>query len=362
MYKVMSRAGLLVLILLLSLMLTAQETVKIPIPENVKISLDGLQTTRTANGVFNLKYQNAYFWALENAVYVNVVFTADLDSDIAASKNQLKAKYDAFVAEETKKVEEINKKISKEEDKKKWEAPPLQYPAFFHDLYMRILKDNTVIQDYRSHIPADSDVTAYYSFGTILAPGEYDVLLDVNRTDNTQDGTQLFKLSVPALTVMEIIKPKAKLEISAPVFYREVKQLQQSEERFTVVKNKYAIGPAKLDFFPFQSAENQFKTTENPILTFFIQGAVMVQTQGAEPWSISAKLEVRQGKEVISKFNEIKLGNPYFNQPLVFLKRVKEVDLPLSPGEYTLHIALVDGNSKDQQGKGDFIIPFKIAE
>jgi hypothetical protein len=360
MYKVMSRAGLLMLIFFLCLILPAQEAAKSPMPENVKGSLDGLQKTRTANGVFNIKYQNAYFWTLEKAVYVNVLFKADLDVDAAELKNQLKIKYDEFVAVEMKTLEEINKKIRKEEEKKKWEAPPLKYPEAFHDLYLRILKDNNIIQEYRSHIPFDSEATDYYSFGTILAPGEYDVLLDINRTDNSQDGTQIFKIMVPALTVVDIIQPKDKLEISTPVFYREIKPVAQSEVRFTVVKNKFAIGPAKLEFSPFLLSENQFKTSENPILAFFIQGAVMVQS--AEPWNMSAKLEVRQGKEVISKFAEIKLVNPYFNQPLVFVKTVKEVNLPLSLGEYTLYIELVDNNSKKQQSKGEFIIPFKITE
>jgi hypothetical protein len=360
MYKVISRVGLLMLILFLSLILPAQAAAKSPMPENVKISLDGLLKTRTANGVFNIKYQNAYFWALKEAVYVNVTFKADLDSDVESLKNQLKSKYDEFVTTETKKLVEINKKIKKEEDKKKWEAPLLKYPEAFHDLYLRILKDNNVIQDYRSHIPIDSEATAYYSFGTILAPGEYDVLLDINRTDNSQDGTQILKISVPALTVMDIIQPKEKLEISSPVFYREVKQLPYFEERFTVVKNKFQIGSAQQDFFPFLTTENQFKANENPILTFFIQGAVMVQ--GAGQWNISAELEVRQGKEVISKFAEIKLVNPYFDQPLVFEKRVKEVDIPLSTGDYILHIKLVDNNSQKQKSKGEFTIPFKITE
>jgi hypothetical protein len=360
MYKVMLRASLLMLIFSLSLILPAQGVVKSPIPENAKNSLDGLQTTRVANGIFNIKYQNAYFWALEKAVYVNVLFKADLDNDVADLKNQLKNRYDAFVAAEMKKLEEINKKIKNEEEKKKWEAPPLKYPEAFHDLYLRILKDSIVIQEYRSHVPVDSEATDYYSFGTILAPGEYDVLLDINRTDNSQDGTQIFKIMVPALTVVDIIQLKEKLEISTPVFYREVRQVSQFEERFTVVKNKFAIGPAKLDFFPFLLPENQFKTSENPILTFFVQGAVMVQS--TDPWNISAKLEVRQGKEVVSKFNEIKMVNPYFDQPLVFVKRVKDVDLPLTPGEYTLQIELVDNNSKKQQGKGAFTIPFKIIE
>lgn len=360
MYKVMSRASLLMLIFFLSLLLPAQEAVKIPIPENVKISLDGLQKTRTANGVFNLKYQNAYFWALEKTVYVNILFKADLDVDAGDLKNQLKSKYDAFVAAEMKKLEEVNKKIKKEEDKKKWEAPPLNYPAAFHDLYLRILKDNNVIQEYRSHIPFDGEKTDYYSFGVILEQGEYDVLLNVNRYDNTQDGTQIFKITVPSLTVMDIVQPRTKLEISTPVFYREVKQLQYSEERFTVVKNKFEIGPAKLDFFPFLLPETQFKAAESPILTFFVQGAAMVQ--GAEPWNISANLEVRQGKEVISKFVEIKMVNPYFDQPLVFVKKVKNVDANLNPGDYTLFIGLIDNNSKSKQGKGEITIPFKIIE
>ena len=361
MYKVMSRAGLLMLIFFLSLILPAQEAVKSPIPENVKNSLDGLQKTRIANGVFNIKYQNAYFWALEKAVYVNVLFKADLDSDVADLKNQLKNKYDAFVAAEMKKLEEINKKIKKEEEKKKWEAPPLKYPEAFHDLYLRILKDNIVIQEYRSHIPFDSEATAYYSFGTILAPGEYDVLLDINRTDNSQDGTQIFKITVPALTVMDIIQPKEKLEISTPVFYREVKQLPQFEERFTVVKNKFAIGPAKLDFFPFLLPENQFKTSENPILTFFVQGAVMVQS--AEPWNISAKLEVRQGKEVISKFNEIKMVNPYFDQPLVFVKRVKECRFAAESGRvYFASLNWLTTTARSSKAKENSLFPFKIIE
>jgi hypothetical protein len=159
---------------------------------------------------------------------------------------------------------------------------------------------------------------------------------------------------------MDIIQPKEKLEISTPIFYRDVKQLPQSEARFTVVKNKFEIGPAMLDFFPFSFFENQFKSSENPILTFFIQGAVMVQ--GAEPWNMTAKLQVRQGKEVVCKFSELKLVNPYFDQPLIFVKKVNNVDAPLSPGEYVLNIELIDNNSVKQKGKGEFTIPFKIIE
>jgi hypothetical protein len=360
MHKVITRAGWLLFVILLCFSLLAQESGRVPIPEKIIQSLDGLQKTRTANGIFRIQYQNAYFWALEKAVYVNMLFSADLDSDAAAMKEMMKKQYDEKVAAEMKKLEEINKKIKKEEDKKKWEPPALEYPTVFHDLYMRVSKDNRIIQEYRSHIPYDGEAAAYYSFGTILAPGEYDVLLAIDRSDHTQDGTQIFTLSVPALTVLDIIQPKDKLEISTPVFYRDVKQLPQSEERFTVVKNKFSIGPARLDFFPFPASQNQFKSSESPILTFFIRGAVMVQS--AEPWKMSAKLEVRQGKDVICKFSELKLANPYFDQPLVFARKVKDVDAPLAPGEYELHVELVDLNSAKQKSKGEFSIPFRITE
>ncbi len=360
MHQFMSRAGWLLIVLMLCFSLSAQETGKVPIPEKIAQSLDGLQKTRTANGIFRIQYQNAYFWALEKAVYVNVLFSADLESDAAAMKELLKKQYDEKVAAELKKLEETNKKIKKEEDKKKWEPPALEYPAVFHDLYMRVLKGNQVVQEYRSHIPFDSEAAAYYSFGTILAPGEYDVLLAIDRIDHTQDGTQLFTLAVPALTVMDIIQPKDVLEISTPVFYRDVKQLSQSEEKFTVVKNKFSIGPARLDFFPFPASQNQFKSSESPILTFFIRGAVMIQ--GAEPWKLSAKLEVRKGKDVVSKFGELQLANPYFDQPLVFTRKVKDVDAPLAPGEYDLHIELVDLNNTKHKSKGEFAIPFRITE
>jgi len=360
MHTFMSRAGWLLILLLLCVSLTAQDAGKIPIPEKITQSLDGLQKTRTANGIFRIQYQNAYFWALEKAVYVNVLFSADLDGDAAAMKELLKRQHDENVAAELKKLEEINKKIKKEEEKKKWEPPALEYPAVFHDLYMRVLKDNQVLQEYRSHIPCDGEATSYYSFGTILAPGEYTVLLAIDRVDHSQDGTQLFTLSVPALTVLDIIQPREILETSTPVFYRDVKQLPQSEERFTVVKNKYSIGPARLDFYPFAASQNRFKSSETPTLTFFIRGAIRVQ--GAEPWNLSAKLEVRQGKDVISKFNELKLTNPYFDQPLAFTRRVKDADSPLAPGDYSLRIELVDLNSAKQKSRGEFDIPFTISE
>jgi len=357
MRKLVSRAGWLAAVFILGLTISAQETVKSSIPESVKNSLDGLLKTRTANGVFNIQYKNSYFWALEKAVYVNLLFGTDLDNDVTEMKSQLKKKYDEKVAAEMKKLEGINKKIRKEEDKKKWEPPALAYPETFHILYMRVLQGGVVVQEYRARVPVDGDAAAYYSFGTILAPGEYDVLLNISRVDNSRDGTQIIKLVVPELTLMDITKPRKDLQISTPVFYGEVKQLLQPETRFSVVKNKYENGPAQLDFFP--NSGNSFKNSDKPTLTFFILGAVAVQS--AEPWNISASIEIRSGKERVAKFAELKLGNPYFYQPIEFVKKDKDKTTPLPAGDYTLAIELKD-NNQSGQAKGTFEIAFKIFE
>lgn len=344
-------------IFILGLVLSAQETVKSSIPESVQISLDGLQKTRTANGVFNIKYQNAYFWALEKAIYVNLLFSADLDSDTAGMKEQIKKQYDEKVAAEIKKLEEINKKIKKEEDKKKWEPPALTYPETFHNLYMRVINGSLVVQEYRSPVPTDGAVTAYYSFGTILVPGEYDVLLNISRVDNTRDGTQIIKLQVPELTLADITKPRKDLQISTPVFYWEVKQLLQPETRFTVLKNKYENGPAQLDFFP--CASHTFKNSDKPTLAFFVMGGVAVQS--AEPWNISADIEIRSGKTRVAKFEALKLSNPYFYQPIEFVKKENDKTSPLPVGDYMLAVELKD-NNQSGQAKGIFEIAFKIIE
>ncbi|HUU06188.1 MAG TPA: hypothetical protein VMZ49_09985 [Patescibacteria group bacterium] len=356
MRKFMLCLAWLSVIFILGLTLSAQEAVRTSIPESVQNSLDGLQKTRTSNGVFNIQYKNTYFWALEKAVYVNLVFSTDLDGDVAELKNQLKKQYDEQVAVEMKKLEESNKKIRKEADKKKWEPPALTYPEAFHNLYMRVLKGSLVIQEYRSQVPVDGEAAMYYSFGTILAPGEYDVLVNINRFDNTRDGTQIFKLQVPELTLTEITKPRKDLQISTPVFFKEVKRLLQPETRFTVVKNKYENGPAQLDFYP---CGNTFKASDKPTLAFFILGAVSVQS--AEPWNIAANIEIRKGKERVTKFEELKLSNPYFYQLIEFSKKDKEVSSPLPVGDYTLAMELKDKNQSDQ-AKGIFEIAFKIVE
>jgi hypothetical protein len=357
MTKFIVRAGWLSLALILALSLPAQDAAKAGIPDNVATSLDGLQKTRTSNGIFNIKFQNAYFWALEKSVYVNLVFTADLDADAVAMKEAKKKEYDEWVAGELKKLEEINKKIKKEEEKKKWEPPAPNYPPAYHNLYMRVVKGSQVMQEYRSPILADNDKSEYFSFGTVLEPGEYDVLVDINRIDNTQDGTQIFTITVPALTVMDIMQPREKLDISTPVFYGEVKQLMEAEQRFTVVKNKYQIGPAMQEFVPW--GDRPFKNSDRPILTFFVLGAVAVQS--AEPWNISATLQIHRGKETVAKFESLKLVNPYFYQPIEFVKKEKDATSPLPAGDYTLSIELKD-NNQGGKAKGSFDIPFKIIE
>jgi hypothetical protein len=352
-----SRTCLLLMVVARGAALPAQETVRASVPERIVQSLDGLQKTRTANGVFQITYQKAYFWALEKSVYVNVAFTADLDRDVAGMKDQIKKQYDERVAAEMKKLEAINKKIKKDEEKKTWQPPALEYPASFHNLYMRVVQGGQVLQEYRSRIPFDGQATAYYSFGTILVPGDYEVLVDITRLDNTLDGTQIFPLQVPALRLGDITVPSQQLSASEPVFYAEVKQLLQPETQFTVLKNRYQNGPAALDFVPW--GDRPFRSQDSPTLAFFILGAAMAQ--GAEPWSIEAVLEIRRGKETAATFESLKLTNPYFYQPIQFVKKDKGAAVPLPAGEYVLAIALKD-NNQGGKAKGSIEIPLRIVE
>jgi len=353
----MSRTGWLLVALFLSTALAAQEAGKAPIPDSVSHSLDGLQKTRTANGVFNIRFQGSYFWALERSVYVNVAFSADLDADAAGMKERLQKQYDERVAAELKKLEELNRKIKKEADKKKWQAPALALPENFHNLYMRVLKEKQVIQEYRARVPHDGEATAYYSFGTVLEPGDYEVHLDICRIDGTLDGTQIIPVSVPLLRLGDIIAPARELKTSVPVFYSTVRQLPQAETRFSVVKNKYENGPAGLDFFPW--GDKPFRSGDKPILTFFVLGAVTAQ--GAEPWNISADLQIRRGQETVAKFAAVKLTNPYFYQPIEFVRKEKEKTSPLAAGEYVLAIELAD-NNQGNRVTGVLAIPFRISE
>jgi len=77
--------------------------------------------------------------------------------------------------------------------------------------------------------------------------------------------------------------------------------------------------------------------------------------------NISASIEIRSGKERVAKFAELKLGNPYFYQPIEFVKKDKDKTTPLPAGDYTLAIELKD-NNQSGQAKGTFEIAFKIFE
>lgn len=357
MRAILSRAVWLALAFMLSASLAAQDAARASIPERVASSLDGLQKTRAANGVFHMQYRGSYFWALEKAVYVNVLVSADLDGDAAGMKERIQKQYDERIAAEKKKLEAINKKIRKEEDKKKWQPPALVLPETYHNLYLRVLKGSQVIQEYRSRVPFDGEATDYYSFGTILEPGDFEVLVDITRADNTLDGTLRFTLTVPELRLSDIVAPADVLRTSEPVFYADVRQLPAPETKFTVVKNKYENGPAALDFYPW--GDRPFRVSDKPILTFFVLGAPALQ--GAEPWNISAALEIRSGKESLAKFEAVKLANPYFYQPIEFVRKDKDKTTPLAVGEYVLAVELKD-NNRDGLVKGVFEIPFRIAE
>jgi len=124
-----------------------------------------------------------------------------------------------------------------------------------------------------------------------------------------------------------------------------------------VLKNKYENGPAMLDFFPW--GDRPFKSSDKPTLAFFVLGAVAVQ--GAEPWNISAQLEIRSGKERVAKFAELKLNNPYFFQPIEFVRKDNGKDTPLAAGDYVLTVEMKDYNQAGQ-ATGKFEIPFKIIE
>ena len=115
-----------------------------------------------------------------------------------------------------------------------------------------------------------------------------------------------------------------------------------------MVKNKYENGPAMLDFFPW--GDKPFKSSDKPTLAFFVLGAVAVQS--AEPWNISAMLEIRSGKERVAKFEELKLTNPYFYQPIEFVKKDKDKNSPLPAGEYVLSDG-AEGQQPGRPGQGE---------
>lgn len=361
----------LILVFLVMIFITApgftQEAAGVP--EKVKVSLDALLQTRTPNGFFNMRSVNSYFYASQGAVYVNVLFYADLENDREELKAKLEAdhavkmeEYNKFVAKEEKKLEERNKRIrEKNRDlpvrdrlpEKTWEkpeAPKLVIPKNYHNLYMRVVQGGKTVQEYKAPMPDDDVANEYYSFGVIIKPGKYDILLNINRFDDSQDGTLLIEQEVPKLTVMDIVTPTRRIENSPPTFYKKVNTLHVAENRFNVVKNSYQVSPSKLEFFPYTDKENKFKVSDTPILTFFVLGVI-------QPWSIDVKMEVKQGKKKVVAFKVPLMENPYFYQILEFKDKDKK---PLAVGDYTLSIALTDNNMKTRRGKVE--IPFKIVE
>lgn len=356
----MKKLLIIALTLSLSLLMFAQDAQKkSDIPDNVKISLDGLFKTQTSNGEFKIEFLKTYYWVLEKAVFVNVLFKADLENDKVLMKTKIdenfkkiKEKYDEYV----KKMEAKKKK-----DWKKPEEPKLVYPKTFHNIYVRIMKDGKLYQNYKAPMPEDIKDVKYYSFGLILEPGKYQILMDINRIDNSKDGTQLINIEVPDYTFLGVFKPKKKLGNSEPVFYKKVQTLFEAKQEFNVVANKYEIGPAKQIFYPYIDGA-KFKANENPTLGFFIIGTVMANAQ--PQWNIVAKLEIK-GKTLKKslKFKDIKMENPFFFQPISFYKTNKKGEKEyLKPGDYTLIITLKDKYNRGNMGKGKLEIPFSIVE
>lgn len=345
------------------------------IPENVRISLDALLKTRTSNQVFDMTFLNNFYFALQSApkkVYTNILFNALLDQDAVELKKKYEEKfnekmeeYNKFVEEKKKAIEEENKEIeifnrgkqkSKQKPLKTWEKPPApqkQEPSHFHNLYLRVVQDGNIIQRFKSPIPYDGQPTDYYSFGLILEPGKYDVLINVDRVDNSADGTLLIELEVPRLTLMDLVSPLPNLEYSQPVFYRKVMTATRIEKRFTVLKNKYQVG--KQIFYPVVGEENEFKTNAAPILTLFIKGGAKIENNQPQ-WDIATEMEVRQGKKKILIFKIPNITAPYFFQKIAF----KQGDQYLPAGEYTLLLVLNDKNHSKHKAKIE--IPFKLIE
>ncbi|MCK4836139.1 MAG: hypothetical protein KAT17_05860, partial [Candidatus Aminicenantes bacterium] len=280
-------------------------------------------------------------------------------------KKKVMDEYNQFVENKLKELEEENKKIAAENEGKQkgkqrplktWEKPPApEIPVLssFHNLYLRVVKEGNIIQRFKSPVPFDEKETEYYSFGLILEPGKYDILVNIDRYDNSSDGTLLIELDVPKLTLMDLVSPLGQLEYSRPIFYREMMKSRIVEKRFTVLKNKYQVGQQL--FFPIIGKEIQFKANESPTLTFFIKGAAKVENNQPQ-WNVSTQMEIRQGKKKILIFKVPSLNTPYFFQKLEF----KKGNNFLPAGDYLLFVGLSDNNQAGKKAKIE--IPFKLIE
>jgi len=352
----------------------AESEVKSDVPEKIQLSFDGLLKTRTSNGVYNLSELDTYFYVLQKSVFVNFLFTADLDASIEAMDTAAKAKvaesklkYDTYVAEMEKKTEEENLKIEaknkkiKDETKKiplktfkKPEAPVFKKRSSYHILYLKVMKDGAEYQKFKAPVPYDgTGGLEYFSFGLILEPGKYQLLIVVDAVDKSEDGTLLAELEVPKMTLMDIAAPREQLETSRPVFYKAVNTLLEPEKRFTVVRDHYQIGIIKQEFSPYTGTDYKFKSGDAPVLTFFLKGAKMAQKN--PPWDLDAVISILKGKNKVAVFKPVKLQNPYFFQPV---KLVGKKNADLEEGSYTLSIELTDNNMKGL--KGSVSVPFEI--
>ena len=371
---------ILSLLLFFSLTLLAQdkaaetEEIKSDVPEKVQLSFNGLQKTRTSNGVYDLKKLDTYFYVLQKSVFVNFLFTADLNAKIEELEKVRKEKFDAVklkyetyvtemekkTAEENLKIEEKNKKI-KDETKKvalktfeKPASPVYKKRASYHNLYLKVMKDGAEFQKFKSSIPYDgSEDAKYFSFGLILEPGKYELLIVVDSFDNSEDGTLLSELEVPKLTLADIAAKRKVLETSRLVFYKKVSTLLEAEKRFTIVQDNYQIGIIKQKFTPYTGTPYKFKSGDSPILTFFLKGAKMAQKN--PPWDLTATISILKGKKKTATFKPVKLQNPYFFQPV---KIIGKKDTQLAEGSYSLLIELLDNNMKELKGK--VVIPFDV--
>ncbi len=326
------------------------------IPDFVEKAFKQLKKGKAENP-FGIELVKSYHWALQTNVYSNVSFKANLLDDVKRIKSEVKVKYDEAVAKKKKIIEERNKKIKDESKKLKWEPPKLEevMPKVFHGLYLRVYRDGKLIQHYKAPVPYDDKPEKFYSFGIILDPGQYElhiVIADVVYKEKVS--AAILYLTVPDVTMKALLKKRGKLSISDPVFYDKVLQLSQENRQFTVTKNYYEIGPAKLVFYPH--LENKFKVTDSPTLAFFIYGTspALIRGQSQPQWDIEAKIKIKDsnGKDAL-KFKPLRLKNFYFFQQIKF--EVK--DKKLKPGNYTLLIELQDKNNRK---KGKVKIPVEI--
>ncbi len=330
--------------------------------EVLKALVDGefnnLDKNGVENNIFNVEYLKSYYWSLQSNVYVNIAFKADLKKDVERIKTEVENRYKNAVERKQAILKKQNAKIKKEEDKIKWEPPKLEdiMPRTFHALYLRIYKDGNVVQRYKAPIPYDNKPLEFYSFGVILAPGDYTlqmVIADV--VYKKVAGSKVIKIKVPDLTVKALMKKRSKLSTTEPNFYKAVKQLLKENKLFTINKNCYEIGPMKLIFYPYMGIP-AFKGTDQPVLTFYVFGTTPIMVRGSSQpqWDVEANLAVLKNGKAVLKFKPIKMKNPYFYQPLEFLKKDKK---PLEVGDYVLDIKLLDKNNRK---KGEVKLNFKI--